>query len=246
MSVEFNAETGQVSLDRVTFDALLAMGAGVDPPAKGLAQARESGLVSGASIHPEVRPAIGAAADPVAIGRLEMQNEQGSLIVSECWVAREAATYLVGTPGDQLELVATPPSHFPISVARLVGLSPRSRTPFQPWRMPVEMVDDVFSDDEARRGEAAATIANTTDDPDARAYTEALAKGPWWFWTLEVHWPGQPDGEGARSLHIVDTPRGMAIMSLSDELIAVDPTNPTEVFQLLTAILPRDDELAFT
>lgn len=246
MSVTFDPETGRATLDRVSFDALLALAAGAEPPARGLEKARNAGLVSGTSIHPAVRTPIAAAADPVAAGRLEMRNEEGALVVAECWVSTEAATYLVAQPSGDLELVATAPAFFPASIARLVGLSPRPRTAFQPWRMPREMVDDTFCDDPDRRLTATATIAGSANDDATTAYTDVLAKGPWWYWNLSVHWPGSDDSDGARSLHVVDTQAGMAIMSLSDDLIAVDPTNPSEVFLLLTAILPRDDELAFS
>ena len=245
MNVVFDPETGQATLDRVTFDALLALASGAHPPARGLEKAREAGLITGISLHPALRAPVGAAADPVAVGRLEMLNEEGVLVVAECWASTEAATYLVGQPGGELQLVTTTTGFFPVSIARLVGLSPRPRTGFQPWRMPREMVDEIFCDDPERRRTATATVAASADDETTTSYTDALAKGPWWYWNLGVHWPGSPESDGARSLHIVDTQLGMAIMSLSDGLIAVDPTNPTEVFWLLTAILPRDDELAF-
>lgn len=245
MSVEFDAETGQAVLDRVTFDALLALAAGADPPARGVEKAQTAGLLRGSSIHPAIQPAIAAAADPIANARLEMHNEEGTSVVVECWVSTEVATYLVDQGNGDLEIVTTTPSFFPESIARLVGLSPRPRTAFQPWRMPIELVDDTFSADPERRRAATTTIASRTDDENTAAYTDVLATGPWWYWTLGVHWPGTPDSDGARSLHVVDTQRGMAILSLSDDLIAVDPTHPREVFLLLTAILPRDDELAF-
>ncbi|UYM07767.1 hypothetical protein [Solicola gregarius] len=245
MTATFDPDTGRATLDRVSFDALLALAAGADPPARGLEKAQEAGLVSGSSLHPAVRTPIAAAADPVAVARLEMRNEEGKLVVGECWVSTEAATYLVGQPGGDLELISTAPSFFPVSISRLVGLSPRPRTGFQPWRMPREMVDDTLCDDPERRLTATTAISGSAGDEATTAYADALAKGPWWYWNLGVHWPGTDESDGARSLHIVDTQLGMAILSLSDELIAVDPTNPTEVFWLLTAILPRDNELAF-
>ncbi len=245
MSVEFDPDTGRAVLDRVTFDALLALAAGSNPPASGVEKAQVAGLLRGSSIHPAIQPAIAAAADPVAIARLEMHNEQGETFVAECWISTEVATYLVDQGTRELEVVTTTPGFFPESIARLVGLSPRPRTAFHPWRMPVELVDDMFAADLDRRRTATTTIANQANDDEVTAYTDVLATGPWWYWNLDVQWPGTADNDGARSLHVVDTQRGMAILSLSDDLIAVDPTHPRQVFLLLTAILPRDEELAF-
>lgn len=243
MKVMFDRQTGQLRLDRVSFDAMLALAAGAEPPAVGLEKTRDAGVVDGTSVHPIVRPAMAAAADPTAVARLEMRSDEGTVIVAECWVAPNAATYLVGAPDDSLELISTAPGFFPVSIARLVGLSPRPRTAFQPWRMPIEMVDETFSDDIGRRRDATTPVANATDDDATQRYVDALTNGPWWYWNLGVQWPAAPGNDGARSLHVVDTQTGMAILSLSDGRIAVDPTNPTEIFQLLTAILPRDDEL---
>lgn len=245
MSVEFNAESGQAHLDRVTFDALVALAGGSDPPARGVEKAQAAGMLRGSSIHPAIRPAIAAAADPVANARLEMHNEEGTNIVVECWVSTAVATYLVNQGQGDLEVVTTTPGFFPESIARLVGLSPRPRTAFQPWRMPIELVDDTFCADPERRRTATTTVAAQTNDDDTIAYTDVLATGPWWHWSLVVNWPGAPDSDGVRSMDVVDTQLGMAMMSLSDELVAVDPTHPRQVFLLLTAILHRDDELAF-
>lgn len=244
MNVAFDPESGKLSLDRVSFDALLALAGGTEPPTRGLGQLREAGAVQGTSIHPNLRTAVGAASDPTVIGRLEMLNEQGASVAAECWVGGGYATYLVGPPDGQLEVVTTPAPSFPISIARLVGLSPRPRATFQPWRMPMEMVDETFSADVQRRRIARSDIDRSTDDADTRAFADLLERGPWWYWKLAVHWPAAENSDGARSLHIVDTQRGMAIMRLDDERITVDPITPTEVFVLLTAILPADAELA--
>ena len=244
MSVDFDARTGSAVLDRVTFDALLAVTAGADPPATGIDRARAAGLVEGVTVHHAVRAAIRAAADPVAVARLEMRNERSAFVTAECWVSTDAACYLVGPDGGPLRLLGTPPAAFPISIARLVGLSPRPRLPFVPWRMPVEMVDDTQHEDDDRRREAVGRIVETVDDAGARAFTEVLVDGPWWYWTLTVRWAGASGREDERTLHIVDSQAGMAMLLLSDGRIAAEPTNPTDVFRLLTAILPRDDELA--
>lgn len=246
MTVSFEPDSGQLTLDRVSFDALLALAAGTGPTQRGLEKTREAGLVDGSSIHPALRTPFAAAADPIAVGRLEMRNENNSQVVVEFWVSTDAATYLIGQPGGELRLVSTPPDFFPVSVARLVGLSPRPTTSFQPWRMPPHLVHDLFGDDADRRATAAGTITATIDDAPTTSYADGLARGPWWYWTLSVRWPNTPGSDGERSLHVVDSQQGMAIMSLSDDLIAVDPTGPSEVFRLLTVILPGDEEVAFT
>lgn len=243
MTVEFDPGTGRLSLDHVAFDALHALATDAEPPAKGLTRIREAGVVTDTAIHPRIRPAMAPITDPITIGRLEMLSDEGAQVVAECWVGVAATTYLVGPLGEQARLISTPPAFFPVSIARLVGLSPRPRAAFQPWRIPVAMVDQVFSEQPQTRRVARASIDQSTDDADTRAYAVALERGPWWYWNLAVHWPGTPDNDGTRTLHVVDTREGMALMSLSDERIAFDPTDPTEVFGLLASILPRDHEL---
>lgn len=246
MNAEFDPDTGEALLDRVTFDAVVALTTGSEPPERGLVEARSAGIVDDETVHPTVRSAFEAVADPVAVARVEMRNERSDAVTIECWLSSVVACYL-GGPGDgPLRLATSPPAAFPITIARLVGLSPRPRIPFVPWRMPIELADDALHEDEGRRRDAVYRIAEAVDDAATRAFAEVIAVGPWWYWTLTVRWAGASGREDERALHILDSQDGMAMLLPFDDRIAAEPTNPSDVFRLLTAILPGDEDLALT
>ncbi|MGH3503114.1 MAG: hypothetical protein ACRDQA_19800 [Nocardioidaceae bacterium] len=246
MTVLFEEETGRLRLDRPSFDALVAIAAGIEPPAEGAERVRDAGIVRGTIIHPGIAPGIVAAESAVAHASLAMHDDSGTVIGAEIWIGTESAAYLMTTSSDLLELITTGPAFFPVSVARIVGLGPRPRPALTPWRMPVELVEQLVATDAAERTRAAETVAASIDDPTTREFLDQVVEGPFWYWALQVEWAPATGHDPGRSLHIIDTQKGLAILSLSEDRIAVDPITPTAVWQLLTMILPRDDELAFS
>lgn len=245
MSVLFDRESGRLRLDRASFDALLAIAAGVDPPQEGFERVVAASVVEGSTIHPAVAPAVVAAEAPVARARLTMFNEVGRDVGGSIWVGTHSAGYLMSSGDDLYELIATGSAFFPASIARIVALGPRSHSAITPWRMPVDLLDRLVDTTESKRRLAADEITSIVDEPVTRGFVQGVVEGPWWYWSLQVEWPAAPGGDGGRSLHVLDTRQGMAILSLSDDMIAVDPIGPTDVFRLLTMILPRDDEVVF-
>ena len=60
-----------------------------------------------------------------------------------------------------------------------------------------------------------------------------------------MQWPAAHDSPGIRAIHVMDSQAGFLVMSEAGESVALEAITPTEIWQLLTMILPGDPELAF-
>ena len=241
MNVDFDSATGRLRLDQDAFSALVARTAGDDLPE----EVSEDLSAAGVLVDGRVRPDLGleAVVDPTAVAELTMISDTGRDVRGQIWVAPGAAAYLMTGPDDTCELLRTPPGFFCVSIARATGLGPRPRAALTPWTLPQPSVEDLLSADPDRRRPVCDTIAAGTGDPVTARYADRLAAGPWWKWGLQVQWPAAPGTADGRSLHVLDTEEGLVVLSEHGQAVAFDPVSPTEVWQLLTMILPGDDEL---
>lgn len=242
MKVDFNERSGRLLLDREGFDALAARAAGDALAPDAVDVLRSAGVLSGDRVRPEL--AFDAVADPTAVAELSMASDTGREVSGQVWVAPGGAAYLMTGPDDTCELLRTGPSFFPIAIARATGLGPRRRAAVTPWTLPPDAVEELLSADPARRRPVCDTIAAGTGDEVTAAYADRIADGPWWRWSLQLRWPAAPGGPDGRALNVIDTEDGLLILSAHDDVVAFDPITPTEVWQLLSMILPGDDELA--
>lgn len=113
------------------------------------------------------------------------------------------------------------------------------------WTLPPESVDDLVSADAERRQRVCDLLVEDATSASTQSYVQQLATGPWWYWALQVQWPAAHDSPSIRAIHVMDSQAGLLVMSEAGESVALEAITPTEIWQLLTMILPGDPELAF-
>lgn len=242
MTVAFDQDSGRLRLDADCFDALTAIASGREPAAEAYRGLREAGLVDERTVHPIIAPALLVLENPTAQAQISMVDDAGRWWGGSIWIGAESAVFLMSTGAELDELIITGPTFFPLSIARIVGLGPRRNPKFHGWSMATTRTEELVSADASARQQAAAELRS--NDADTRSFISSIVSGPWHYWTLDARWQPASGKDGRRPLHVLDTSQAMAILSPEGKNVSVDPLTPSEVWLLLTMILPDDDELA--
>ncbi|RKS75441.1 hypothetical protein CLV35_1907 [Motilibacter peucedani] len=177
------------------------------------------GAAAEALAVPGIPEALAAVAAPLATAELVVAS--GALVTtSRAWLARGAGALLLAVHGEVAQLLPVAPAAFPAAVARVVRLGPR-RTRRVPTPVEEAVLDDLAHADDLRR---------------SSAYSELGAD---WSWVLDVRWQG-----GSRQLAAVDGSAGLALVEATPGSASLRPATATEVWRLLTRVLPDDEELS--
>lgn len=248
---------------------------GTDEALPMLATLQRAGVIDGQGVHPQLRPALAAAADPIC--RLALDRDD--LPRAEGWVgARDAVLLLPGADG-MADVVSAPTPFLPVTLARLVGLGARPKGQVGvTFRLPATLVPaTVALDLPTERIAAILTDAATSAHYAIAAPADDLAPTPWSrevtpiaaaardlaasfrsHWQVRVWWgagaasdddapdPHAPDPH-ARSLRVLDTASGLWLVEPHDATrVTVTATTSTQVWQRLCGLLPDDADLAPT
>jgi hypothetical protein len=81
-------------------------------------------------------------------------------------------------------------------------------------------------------------------EPAGRELLRGLAESLRDHWRIEARWEPAPESAGVRALEVVDTDTGVWLVVPDADHVELWPSTPTAVWRLLTALLPRDHELA--
>ena len=249
MTIQFDPTVGRVRLDPRAFEALVDLEASADRSAA--ADLSAAGVLVDGRPHRVLSPGLAAVTRPLARLEAVVSSHQG-LLVHLGWMSVLSAVLAdVGDGTYDFAGVAT--EFVPTTIARLVRLRPRPRLGPGTVTVTAELLDALIDSDDDRRARAADDLASVLaprwDEP-----AELVRAGAWCFWTAEVSWapPGRPVRSDAdlvsRRFCMLDTAAGMLGLESSADTSAGDrltlvPTTPTDIWFLLSSILPSDADL---
>lgn len=245
MSLHFDSATARVRLDEDGFSALLAHANAEPISATATRELRDSGVLSDAGLDRRVLPGLGAIIDPVCEGALQILDDKGKHLTGHLWISPTAATFLLDSVPGMRDLIAVGPGFFPVSVAQAVGLGPRPRLEWTRTQMSAQAFDGIAEAHPGMREREAARVRFSYDDPVVHHILDLLTAGRWQLWSLQLQWEPTPDAEGMRGIQIFDTSQGiLRVEADTDETLEVISSTPTEVWEMLTLMLPSDGEVA--
>ncbi len=233
MTVLFDAVTGRLRLSVDSWDALCQWGAGRSPHGQQTEALHDAGVIEQGRPHPSLAPALGAALAPLVRLTIGQCDHEGRHIDGSGWVTPGAAALLLDAPDDLRELVTVHPAMLAATLARVVALGPRGRGETLSLHVPDDVASPLLGPDVQRRRTVALEFG-ADRLPD-------LVDGPWNHWNIEARW----DPDTRRVITVLDTPHQMWLVERAFGVHVLWPTNPTQVWRLLTRLLPGDDELSF-
>jgi len=249
VTIQFDPTVGRVRLDPRAFEALVDLEASADRSAA--ADLSAAGVLVDGRPHRVLAPGLAAVTRPLARLEAVVSSRQG-LLVHQGWMSVLSAV-LADVGDGTYDFVGVATEFVPTTIARLVRLRPRPRLGTGTVPVTADLLDALIDPDDDRRARAADDLASVMapswDEP-----AELVRAGAWCFWTAEVSWapPGRPVRSDAdlvsRRFCMLDTAAGIlglessASTSTGDRLTLV-PTTPTDIWFLLSSILPSDADL---
>ncbi|MGO4601881.1 hypothetical protein [Terrabacter sp. 2YAF2] len=255
MTIQFDPTVGRVRLDPRAFDALVDLEASADRSTgadrSAAADLSAAGVLVDGRPHQVLAPGLAAVTRPLARLEAVVSSRQG-LLVHQGWMSVLSAVLAdVGDGTYDFAGVAT--EFVPTTIARLVRLRPRPRLDPGTVTVTPELLDALIDPEDHRRARAADDLASVLT-PRWGEPAELVRAGAWCFWTAEVSWapPGRPVRSDAdlvsRRVCVLDTAAGMLALesaadTSTDDRLTLVPTTPTDIWFLLSGILPSDAEL---
>lgn len=233
MTVLFDAGTGRLRVSPESWEALRQWSAGRSRHGEQTEELHDAGVIIQGRPHPSLVPALGAAIEPLVTLTVQQCDHEGKRIDGSGWVSEGAAALLLDAPDGLRELVTVHPAMLPAALSRVVALGPRGRGEALPLQVPDEITSLLLGPDALRRHRALLEWGAER--------LPGVADGPWNRWSLGAQWA--PDGQ--RFVSVLDTPQQMWLMERAAGQHVLWPTDPTEVWRLLTRLLPGDDEMSF-
>ncbi len=252
MNPVFDAASGRVRLDATTFEALCRESDSPSPtgtaPASDvatIADLQSSGALVDGDVHEALRPALAAVQRPIAMLHLVVTGAAGHQL-HQGWLSVVSA--LLADLGDGLyDFAAVGTEFVPTLVARMTRLGLRPHLPRESATVTEAVLDGLAAHEAAPRAAAAQALVSTT----ASAWPEwsaAASAGDWRFWVVDVTWPkpagGTASESSGRRLAVLDTSAGLLRVDVDDSGPRLVAVTPTEVWRLLSGILPGDDDLS--
>jgi hypothetical protein len=252
VTVQFDATVGRVRLDPTTFEALVDLGSAANGDSDGmLADLTAAGVLVDGRAHEVLAPGLAAVTRPLAQLETVVASRQ-DLLVHQGWMSVLSAVLAdVGDGTYDFAGVAT--EFVPTTIARLVRLRPRPRLAPGSASVTSDLLDGLVDPDDGRRVRAAHDLASALA-PHWDEAAELVRAGAWCFWSADVSWapPGRAvrsdDDLVSRRVSVLDTTAGMLALEGSTgapghDRLSLTPTTPTDVWYLLSSILPSDADL---
>lgn len=223
MNPVFAADSGRVRLDPTTFEALCRV---ADPPSRSAA-------------------ALAAVQQPIASLQLLITGSAGYQL-HQGWLSVVSAV-LADVGDGSYDFAAIGTEFVPTLVARMTRLGLRPHLEPATVAVTEAVLDGLVSHETGPRAEAAQALVAATASTWP-AWAAAAQAGDWRFWVADVTWPA-PAGEAAsdeagRRLAVLDTGAGLVRVDGDESGPRLVAVTPTEVWRLLSGILPADDDLA--
>jgi hypothetical protein len=145
------------------------------------------------------------------------------------------------TPGPETgRLVVLPTLFLCEALARMNDLGPRPR--HEP-AVRLRYAAGALAEALAARDPSIAAQAAEGGEAEATA-ARGLVEGLREHWRVEARWAPAAESTGVRVVEVVDTDGGIWLVVPDGGHVELWPSTPTAVWRLLSALLPRDHELA--
>ncbi|OFE17856.1 hypothetical protein BA895_13745 [Humibacillus sp. DSM 29435] len=252
MNPVFDPASGRIRLDATTFETLCREFDSPSPPGSApasdvtpLAPLRTSGALVDGVVHEALRPALAAVQRPIAMVHLVVAGAAGRQL-HQGWLSVVSAV-LADLGDGSYDFAAVGTEFVPTLVARLTRLGLRPHLPA--GRVPVTeaVLDGLAAHKAAPRAAAAQALVSTTASVWP-AWSAAVSAGDWRFWVVDVTWPeragGAASASSGRRLAVLDTSAGLLRVDVDDSGPMLVAVTPTEVWRLLSGMLPGDDDLS--
>lgn len=232
MTVLFDAGTGRLRLSQDSWQALHEWSAGRSRHGAQTAALHDAGVIDQGQPHRTLVPALEAALEPLATLSVEQRDHDGRRLDGAGWATRGAAALLLDAPDDLRELATVHPAMLPAALARVVALGPRMRGATAPLHVRDAVASRLLGSDPDERH-------RVVEDLGADLLP-GLAGGPWNHWTVLARW----ESDGQRAVTVLDSSHQMWLVERGAGVHVLWPADPTQVWRLLTRLLPSDDELS--
>lgn len=241
--VVFDPASGRLRLDADTFIALGDLDGTAAPKGAAYDALRRAGAIVDDQPHVSLRPGLAAVTRPIA--RLELVSaDADTVLLHQGWLSLMSA--VLADRGDgSYDFASVATEFLPTVIARLTGFGPRPRLPEAVLTVDERTLEALFEQDAATRTAAVGRLAAAAP-AGWEAWTAELEQGAWRLWSADVTWPapGTRNQVAGRRVAVLDTEAGLLTVE-GDESggLSLVPLTPTDVWLMLSSILPADSEL---
>jgi hypothetical protein len=261
-SAQFDPRGGDLRVTREDF-AVLAAVARAGPAAAdadAAARLRAAGAMNERSVHSALRSVLAAVNRPVCELRVDRRgfSGRGSGVAADRvtrasgWVDAKVVAWLTDRRRDpRWDLAIVHPTFLPSVLARFVELGPRNRPDST---APVGLAGGALDRLLDLPANASRDLVNGLVEPGDGAGAGALHAAVAALrarWRLDVRWDGPDDRPARRSLDVLDSDAGLWLVrrdlaetGVARPPVVLVPATPTQIWRLLTTVLPAGDELA--
>lgn len=249
----FDPAAGTLTLGTSGIVALAQAAGGTEAlSARARSELATGGLLQEADLHPRLVPIARALARPLV--RLRLDQVSGG---SSCdgWFDPALAVLITRSRAGEAPgtVAALPRALVPATIARAVGLGPRSRPKVvDPAEMDAGLVEALLASGEGFDEDQVEGLVDPADDLDP-AWIEVLAMlsaGIRARWRVGVWWNSSTEQPEARFLEIVDSDSGLFLITMrprgarGTRRFELRPLSSTQVWRLLCALVPPLDQVS--
>ena len=247
----FDPATGRLRLTRAALVEMCALHAGAEvSPGSDLPT---TGLLDGGQVHPRLVPVVELAARPLA--RLVLDVASGSPVHCQGWVGESHSLLLAAPNGAEEVFDGTFLSRSLLTsqLARFVALGPRPRGKVtEPIEMDLGLLEALLGGGGGLAPDQLEMLIDPSDEV-VPAWLEVLAllsTAVRSRWRVGIWWNSHEESPAARSLEVIDSAAGLFLVSHVARgprpfaRVRLLPVTPTQVWRLLSVMLPAPEEVA--
>lgn len=254
MSSSFDPERGNLVLSRAALQALAQLGseASVELEPEVKSELVEGGILKGDRLHERLVPLASCLSRPLAGLRFERASQQMSQV--EGWIDERLAVLLhLASGAGEGDVVAVPKGMVAFRVARLIELAPRPRLKVtEPVELDEALLETLLVGGAPLSAGQVGSLLGDGDEviPEWLSLLTELSRGPVVRWRVGAWWNSPEESPRARWLEVVETDCGsfLVIRHRRDDRryrrIRLYPLTSTQIWRLLCALLPTDEEIA--
>lgn len=253
MSSWFDPERGSLVLSRHALQALARVGSDaspeLDPEVR--RELAEGGILKSGHLHDRLVPLASCLSRPLARLRFERVARQASQV--EGWMDERLAV-LLHLPAGAVEgdVVAVPRGMVAFRLARLIELGPRPRVKVsEPVEVDEALLETLLIGGDPLTAAAVGSLLGADDEviPEWLSVLAELARGPNDRWRVGVWWNSPEESPSGRWLEVVEGGVGSFLVTRHRRddrryrRVRLYPLTSTQIWRLLCALLPSDEEI---
>lgn len=249
--IGFDPIAGRLRLTRSALVDMCALHAGEN--VRAASQLSSAGLLEGGRVPTRLIPVVETASRPLA--RVVLDVASGSPLHVQGWVGETHALLLVarGGEGDVFDASFLSRSLFPSQLARFVDLGPRPRGKVvDPVELDLGLLEALVGGSESVTPDRLEMLVDPSDElvPAWVEVLSLLSEGTRSRWRVGLWWNSHDESPAARSMEIIDSKAGLFLVSHVARgprrfaRVRLHPVAPTQVWRLLSVLLPPPGEVA--